>query len=210
MPPHIYKATTSGVDIFDYDTGDFINRIPISIGVTSVWADEDHVYFSTTYSGTFLATVSGLETWQPYKQEPDITSNEVRYIHGNGDYICATTVSGVDRYKISTGDREYITLSDAHKCFQVNTGDYYYATNPVSGTSTLHAVYESGGGHTYLAQQDAVIGDVSINDIYVTEGTSEYSYGNVLFLATTSGAYVIEERRGDEDNCRKKIYYIES
>ena len=197
------------MDIFDYDTGGFINRIPMPMGVESVWAEGDYIYFAATYSGVFISTVSGLST-SPYKQYPDITSNEVRYLHGAGDYLCVTTVSGVDRYKISTAGREYTTLNNAHKCFQVDTGDYYYITNPVSGTSGLHAVYESGGGHTYLAQQDAVIDDVSINDIYVTEGTSEYSYGNVVFLATTSGAYVIEERRGDEDNCRKKIYYIES
>ena len=45
----------------------------------------------------------------------------------------------------------------------------------------------------------------SINDLFVTEGTSIYG-GNVIFLATSNGIMCIEEKRGDEVNCRTKYY----
>lgn len=136
MPPHVYKATSSGVDIFDYDTGGFINRIPVPMGVESVWAEDDYIYFAATYSGVFVSTVSGLSTY-PYKQYPNITSNEVKYLHGAGDYLCVTTASGVDRYKISTDERTYSLVNRVDKCFQTSNGDYYYVINPFADPQWL-------------------------------------------------------------------------
>ena len=47
-----------------------------------------------------------------------------------------------------------------------------------------------------------------LNDVFVTENTSEYNNDNVIFLATNHGAVVIEERKGDEVNSRIKKYYL--
>jgi hypothetical protein len=46
---------------------------------------------------------------------------------------------------------------------------------------------------------------VYINDIHVTNNTSIYG-GNVIFLANSNGIMCIEEKRGDENNCRTKYY----
>jgi hypothetical protein len=48
----------------------------------------------------------------------------------------------------------------------------------------------------------------NINDLYITEKTSRYNDGNVIFLATTNGVVVIEEKPDDEDNSNFKYYKI--
>ena len=62
---------------------------------------------------------------------PDIISNEVRYIHGDGDYLCAATVSGINQYNLTTDSgiaQTYIDRLD--KCFQMANGEYYYTIVP--------------------------------------------------------------------------------
>jgi hypothetical protein len=77
-------------------------------------------------------------------------------------------------------------------------------------TTTVYAVYESGSGYAYTSAPNSIITSAYVSDISVSEGTSIHSGGNVLCLATSWGTYIIEEKRGDELNCRKRIYLIES
>jgi hypothetical protein len=77
-----------------------------------------------------ISTVTGTIILEPFKSFPDITNNYVNYIHGNGDYLCVATISGVDRYKFSTNEREYTFIEQPNKCFQTTVGDYYYYVNP--------------------------------------------------------------------------------
>lgn len=82
-------------------------------------------------------------------------------------------------------------------------------------TGKLYAVYDN----TVNWQEDSVgygydlknmlSNDVYyLNDVFITENTSEYNNDNVIFLATNHGAIVIEERKGDEVNSRIKRYYL--
>jgi hypothetical protein len=71
----------------------------------------------------------------------------------------------------------------------------------------LEAVYDSGGSYSYT--NTGLLEADFINDIYVTEDSSQHG-GNVLFLATSYGAMVIEEKRGDEANSEKLIYLLGS
>jgi hypothetical protein len=210
VDPYVYRATVSGLQVYDLSSEILINFIPVSSGVNSVWADISYVYIGTTNSGVYRCSsavaVSGT-SFTEYKSYPNITSNEVVYLHGKGNYLCVSTASGVDRFTLSNGSRTYESAASPEKCFQTSGGDYYYYIN--NSPAELHAVY-SGGGYTYEAEEGGVIGPVSFNDIYVTEGTSIYDEANVLFLATSSGAYVVEEKRGDEENCRKRIYYLDT
>ena len=51
--------------------------------------------------------------------------------------------------------------------------------------------------------------NIVINDIFITENTSLYApNNNVIFMATTDGAIIIEERRGEESTSR--IKYIKA
>jgi hypothetical protein len=96
-----------------------------------------------------------------------------------------------------------------------NTPGYTFGsatyTYQIISYSSLHAVYgtTASAGFVYTGEPTNVLDSTYINDIYVTEDTSKYG-GNVLFLGTNHGAQVIEERRGDELNCRKRLYVISS
>lgn len=136
LDPYVYKATASGVNVYDLASESLINYVPITpSGVNSVWSNEQYVYIATTESGIYrcsVSTISGASaTFYEYKNYPNITSNTVNYLHGNGNYLCATTISGVDRYKFSDGSRTFDVIEHTFKCYQTSIGDYYYIVNPL-------------------------------------------------------------------------------
>ncbi len=210
--PFIYKSTISGVNVYDLG-GDLLSILGfIDYENTSgVWADDNYVYIATSVSGIYrcdVSTVTGTVTLTPYKQYPEITSNYVYYIHGGGDYLCATTASGVDHYDLTTGSGISTTISGISKCFQTERGEFYYSYNPSDADKELHVVYDNTNNWTREALGYVYVVENNINDIHVTETTSRYNNGNVLFLATSSGVVVIEEKPGDEENNNYKYYYI--
>ena len=77
-------------------------------------------------------------------------------------------------------------------------------------TTELHAVYSNGDTYVYKSKQNNLLNTPYISDLYVTEGTSRYGNANVIFLATSWGAMVIEEKRGDENNSAKRLYLLSS
>lgn len=210
--PYIYKATISGINVYDLEMGSLLNFIDYE-NASSVWANDDYMYMATSISGIYrcdVLTVTGTVSLIPYKQYPDITDNHVYCIHGNGDYLCATTISGVNHYDLTTGSGIYTTLSGVSKCFQTERGEFCYTYTLQSVNSELHVIYDNttnwdreSTGYIYTTTND-------INDLHVTEKTSRYSDGNVIFLATISGAVVIEERPGDEENGNFKYYKIKT
>lgn len=210
--PFIYKSTISGVNVYDLG-GD-----PLSIlgfidyeNTSGVWADDNYVYIATSVSGIYrcdVSTVTGTVTLTPYKQYPEITSNCVYYIHGYGDYLCVTTESGVDHYDLTTGSGIFTSLSGVCKCFQTERGGFYYTYNPIEADKELHVIYDNTSNWNMGTVGYSYVIENYINDIYVAETTSRYNNGNVLFLATSSGVVVIEEKPSDEENSNYKYYYI--
>ncbi|RLC98839.1 MAG: hypothetical protein DRI46_10615, partial [Chloroflexi bacterium] len=82
----------------------------------------------------------------------------------------------------------------------------------------LTAIYDSsndwvhdnltGVGYRYIPGDGVLEGRITtINDIFVTEGTS-VNGGNVLFLGTNRGTSLIEENRGSEAVCERKWFYV--
>ena len=139
-----------------------------------------------------------------YLNEPDILSNMVRYIHGNNGHMIMSTASGVN-YR---GPDIYYQRAEGHtklsrKVFITPSGKIYYTT--WDGTKwriniknadnqdweTPDKIYESG---TFLINYG-----VDILDIFVTEGTSETGTANTIFVATTSGIFVIDEELDEGD-----------
>jgi len=215
---YIFQATSSGVDVYDTTTQTITARAPWASGVGSVWASDTYLYFGTTNSGVQSVAITSISgtydlsgAISTYKTYPEITGKNVRYLHGEGDYVCLTTVSGVDHIKISTDDRIYTTTTTATKCFQTSTGEFYYIDD------TLYAVYDnsndwgptSSGVYEYDKGDDYTIYDEIINDMYIVEGASFPVAPNLIFLATTSGTILIEENRGDEDAARFKYFLTE-
>jgi hypothetical protein len=143
VDPYIYKATSSGLEIYDYDSEVLINQISHAAGVNSVWADTNYVYYGTADVGLYRATVSGGSP-AVYKQYPDLLSNNVLYLHGNDDYLSIATASGVDSYKISTDDRiSTVTSGTPEKCYQTAGQEHYFYTNgtPIKFGGLFHSIY---------------------------------------------------------------------
>jgi len=200
---YIYHTTTSGIDVYNDDASVLDYHISLPNAATAVWADDNYIYMGTLSSGIYRSTISG--TASSYFTVPDITSNETIYLHGGGEFLCVTTISGVDQYNVVSGTRIHTSISGALKCYQTVTGPFYYV---VAGD--LNAVYSTASNwatpdHTY---SDQLLFVTQINDIHITEATSSYNNNNTIFVATNAGAHVIEERRGDEENSNLKRYYI--
>ena len=133
LDPYVFKASSEGLKIFDLASESLVHLAEFTGGINSVWANNQYVYVATTSSGIYktqLATVTGTMVFEPYKSYPNITNNCVNYIHGNGDYLLAATLSGIDRYNTLTDTREYSLIENLDKCFQTTGGDYYYTKNP--------------------------------------------------------------------------------
>ena len=199
---YIYHTTVSGIDVYNNDASSLLYHIGLPNEATAVWANDTYIYMGTLTSGVYRATISG--TASSYFTEPNITSDETTYLHGAGEFLCVTTVSGIDHYNVVSGTRIYATIPSAGKCWQTSTGEFYYGVS-----EALHAVYSgaanwSSPDYTY----DNLLYITQINDIYITEGTSSYNNNNTIFLGTDQGAHVIEERQGNEGNANLKRYFI--
>ena len=203
---NIFQARINALEVYDL-TGTYSGTI-IMRGINSVWADDDYLYVGTTNSGIYRTTASGAlsSPLTQYKYDSDITSNEVIYLHGGGEFLCVTTLAGVDHYNVVSGTRIHTLSSGTGKCQQTSTGEFYYFKD-----GSLYAMYNTTvdwtePDYTYNDQLPYV---TRINDIYVTEGTSTYGSDNVIFLATDYGVHVIEERKTDEINSRLKRFYLQ-
>lgn len=215
--PFVYASTVSGVKVYDLDSENLLNFIEYD-GTRGVWADDSYMYMATSNSGIYrcdVTTMSGGPILEVYKQYPDITNNNVCYIHGNNNYLCIVTISGIDHYDITTDNKVYTTISGVSKCYQTARGEFYYTYNAPTTDSELHVVYDNLNdwdrndlifpvGHIYEFT------DRNINDLHVTEKTSRYDEGNLLLLATSNGAVVMEEKPGDEENNNYKYYMLDT
>ncbi len=202
MPASGYEY--GSVNIYDLSatlSGIVSSEFPVS----SVWANNDYLYLGTTVSGiirTPISSISGavFNNLSYYKRGVDLTDDQTVYIHGTGNYLLATTVAGVDQFDLTTDNRIYTTtLSGATKCFQTTTSGFYYVQSGV-----LNRMYDDGSTFSYSPGAGIIPSNVSVNDIHVNEFAN-----NIIFVATTSGAVVVEEDKGNESNCRFKYYYTE-
>ena len=117
---------SSGVNV--YDTSGVYLGLVFLANTSAVWADDTYMYIGTTNSGIYITLASGVLS-NPvvhYKYDADITSNNVLYLHGGGDYLCAATYSGVDQYNVVSGTRIYTTQVGGSKCYQTAAGAFYY------------------------------------------------------------------------------------
>ena len=214
---YIFKATTSGVNIYDIDTGGTVAIVQYGTGMSSVWSDDTYLYMGTTNSGVLwlpISVISGTydltNQLSIYRGYPNITNDHVNYLHGSGDYLCITTISGVDHINLTTSSGIYTTVSGAKKCYQTAEGRFYYCFD-----DDLNVVYDNtqnwtNPGYIYSVGDGIIQAGVEINDIFVTEDTSIYqSDDNVIFLATSNGVTIIEERKNNEISSRVKYFYKE-
>lgn len=124
---YIYHTVSSGINVYNDSTSTLLYNIYTPDEPSAVWANDNYIYISTVNSGVYRATISGAAL--PYYFEPDLTSDNTIYLHGNGNYLCVSTVSGVDRFNLSTDARIYTSDQYIHKCFQTISGTLYYIEN---------------------------------------------------------------------------------
>lgn len=141
---HVFAVTNSGLNVVDIDLEQKVGYINYNQGFTSVWADDNKVYLGTTssgikyfnktcISGTVLIPEDLINYLTDYVPPYGINSQNIRYIHGNSEYIMWCTDLGVDVYKAEPyGYRSFTTVSGAQKCFMTQNGFYYTS---VSGTT---------------------------------------------------------------------------
>ena len=210
---YVYTTTISGSDIVEIEselTGAYIEHTG---GFTTVWANNSYVFFGTLNDGiVYLAkddihiniiTPIDLTSYvKLFVHTPFITSNNVEHIHGQDDRLICCTASGVDVYKLEpNGYRSSTTVSGAYKCFMPPGRAAYYLTS--SGTD-----YFINKINTTLldwSEPDEVFtvdSGLVINDLFVTAHTAAGGTKNTLFIATSSGVYVIDEATYETD-----IYY---
>ena len=216
---YIYTATNTGLRVFDADTDEYVAYIDYDGGFTSVDGNEDFVFLGTTGSGVKCVQktcVTGdanvpvilLTCLNDYVYSPYITSNNVSYISVKGNFLSAITPLGIDVIKMgSQGYRSFTTFSGferAEKCFITSKGEVYYT---VSGTGgyRLDLMYTTLCDWAEVDYKYLDFHDQKLNDIFITEGTSLDGISNTIFVATTSGVYVI-----DDGTKQVSIYYNES
>ena len=214
---YVYAAITFGLDIIEMESELKVAYIEQHMGFNTVWANDDRVYLGTSVSGikyfektcisgSLVVPIDMAFCLTDYASPFGISSETIRYIHGNGDdYMMCCTNAGVDVYYMKpTLYRSTHVTTDAHKCFMTSTGQFYYTTvsgATISGENDIWFInrvdsplwdwalpdysYPTGGG--------ILPAGLTINDIFVTENTASNTTDNTLFLATSSGVYVIDE-----------------
>ena len=207
---YVYAAKSNGLDIYDITSESVYAYINYTGGFTTVWANDDRVFIGTADDGVKYiekACISGsisvpisldgcLHDFNIYPGT--ITDTNVRYIHGSGATVMVLTVSGIDIMKYDfQGYHSYTIVTDGTKCFLTSQNKGYYIID--SGDSwSLNRIDSSlhdwtTPDYSYITGSGIFPGSVSLSDVFVTEGTSTDSISNVLFTATSSGIYVIDE-----------------
>jgi hypothetical protein len=205
---YVYAVTCSGLKIYQLASESEYAYIDYVDGFTSVWASDEKVYLGTSSSGVkyFNVSVISGSVSSPYDlsnhlmdySEFNVTSSEIRYLHGCDNYLLVCTALGVDAVKHHPqGYRSYTICSGTQKCFMTSTGKFYYT---ISGSSNwylniknnpLSDWAESDGSH--VTGSGIFSPGIKLNDIYITENTGSDGSSNTIFTATSSGVYVIDE-----------------
>lgn len=199
---YVYTATTEEFSVTDIAEESVVAYIRDYGEFTTVWANDTAVFVGTTsgikylyktcISGTIISPEDISLCLMDYVSPYGVTDEEIRYLHGNNDFLMCCTVSGVDVYKLEpNGYRSSAYVEGVQKCFMTSTGKFYYTLSGINWSInrvdrpqidwvTPDEVYTTGSG---IFDEGLVI-----NDIFVTEQND-----NVIFTATSSGVYVIDE-----------------
>lgn len=210
---YAYAVTTSGLEMFDITTSNKVAYIYSEDGFTTIWGNNNFIYFGTSNEGIkYLdkTTISGgdlANNLQYYDHYYNTGSDNIKYLHGYENTVVAVTDEGIDILNMDgQGFKSTTSGTNFTKCFMTSKNEVYYIiqeaeTNGIGKINstkcdwqTPDIFYESGA--SFLPAE------LNINDIFVTENTSSEGNKNTLFVATSEGAYVVDEGTDEFD-----IYY---
>ena len=200
---HVYAVADTGLNIYDIVTEDLYAYIIYNDGFNTVWKNSSNIYVGTTNSGiksVAMTTVSGGNLTQHLSteyQSPKITSNNIKYIHGYNSSILICTNSGVDYISIENPQTFYSStiVDNAYKCFLTSKAGYYTISGTEWSINKRNVLLTDWiePNVSYVTGSGIFAEGISLNDIYITEGTSSNGTSNCIFCATSSGVYVIDE-----------------
>ncbi len=217
---YIYASTSYGLYIYDLQSEQTYAYATYSGGLTSIWGNEDKLFVGTASGIKYIdkTCISG-SVISPYDLSYcfkdfswlvpyTVTSGYIRYLHGNGDKILCISNTSVDIYKMGLEPFSSTSSeSNAYKGFMTSTNKFYYTVSGIKWSiDVINNCFDNWTypDYRYITGSGILAADLKINDIFVTENTSRDNISNTLFVATTSGAYVIDE--GTEEYV---VYYKE-
>jgi hypothetical protein len=204
---YVYAATSNGLNIIDIETEEIISKEQ-SYPYTTVWANTDTVFLGTNGHGiksldkSFIVLGEISSGLVDYVSAPDITNNNIKYLHGNYHKLMCCTISGVDIIGLDTHYVTHTTISGgAKKCFAAENDKFYYTVSGIDNWYLYRLDSNTGDwitpDHTYTTGNTFLSSASGINDIYVTAETSlagnEY---NTLFVSTDYGVHIQDEGTG--------------
>ena len=137
-----------------------------------------------------------------------LTSDYVRYLHGYESTVLVITDTGVDVVKINPQSyRSYTNTSMARKGFMTAAGKFYYTVSDVEWSLDRVDSTQTDWTDTdysWITGSGILASGVELNDIFITESTSQTGAANTLFVSTSSGVYII-----DEETESYNVYYTE-
>lgn len=183
------------------------------VNLSSVCINNDRIFIGTTNSGIFcldLVCISGTDNISTddlsnclyrYKEYPNILSDNIRYLHCNGNYLSVITDLGIDVFKLGVQEyRSSTTFSGidyAEKCFITSLGTLYYTLSGVGGWAVSRVNNTNcdwvNPDYSYNAGGVIFSDNIITTDIFVTEKSSGDGLNNTLFVATSSGGFLIDE-----------------
>jgi len=219
---YVYATTSSGLSIYDIVSESAYAYINYFGGLNTLWANTDRIFVGTSDAGIKYinkSCISGsigapydigvcLNDFSDLTPYSNLTSDNIRYLHGYESVVLAITDAGVDVVKINPQSyRSYTSISTAYKGFMTSAGKFYYT---VAGTewsldrvdSTLTSWTDPD--YSWITGSGILAIGVELNDIFITENTSQTGSDNTIFIATSDGVYVI-----DEETEYRAIYYTE-
>ncbi len=204
-----YAVTTSGLDIVDLNTGLLYAYINTPGGFSAVWGNNDKIYLGTSSGTKYIAktclnSISSPPEDISFCLNDYCKSSEVRYIHGCGNLISVVTTENISiTNQVPQGYTSTATNYNITKCFVV-PNKLYYITSGTSWTINVldYLACDWEEPSRYYTTGGLLASGIELNDIFVTYNTSGVPDNNTIFVATSSGVYII-----DDGNTDYSIFY---
>lgn len=212
---YAYAVTSSGLDIIDLETSNKVSYINSIEGFTTIWGNNATIYLGTPDEGIKYidkTTISGNPSSPydlggclvDYTYYYNVSSNEIKYLHGNDDTLIVVTASGVDILNNGPNGYKSTTYNEnVTKCFMTSEFETYYIVQQDVNEGIFRLDYPKCDwgalDASYKPNQSFLPADIGVNDIFVTVKTSINKVANTMFIATTSGIYVYDEETDEYD-----------
>lgn len=178
-----YILTSLGISIIDIYSNSVYRDITKYNTYTSIAQNSSRLYIGTYNNGIKYLDKSDL-LGPILSYDINLTSNSIRSISCTDNYLCCTTISGVDMFSLNGEGHIHTNISGgAELCHQTEEGKFYYTTN---NKKELHRIDNYTQNWTIPDYTYNIIAhDIIINDMCAGN--------NKVFLATTSGIIICDE-----------------